>query len=106
MASIFDEILAVIGPPPRRYPIERKGHGVQYGRWFIHYDPPPIPARNMDWHFVHDNYDASWEGEEDGWVSNGLGGSCGSFVDALNECDEMEDEDPSLSRAKGGEDGR
>jgi hypothetical protein len=24
------------------------------------------------WTTTHENYDASWEGEEDGWVSNGL----------------------------------
>lgn len=34
------------------------------------YDPKPVPFRNCDWSAVTDNYDASWEGEEDGWVSN------------------------------------
>ena len=24
------------------------------------------------WTATHENYDASWEGEEDGWVDNGL----------------------------------
>lgn len=77
----------------RRYPIVRGEHGTtHYGPWRIHHDPPPIPIRSDDWHFVHENYDASYEGEEDGWVSNGLGGSCASFADALNECDALEDE--------------
>jgi len=34
------------------------------------YDPKPIPFRGADWTAVTDDYDASWEGEEDGWVSN------------------------------------
>lgn len=47
---------------------------IKYGPWTISYDPPPIPIRTMDWHFAHRDYDASYEGEEDGWVDNGLGG--------------------------------
>jgi hypothetical protein len=90
--DIFGEIIASFGPPPRRYPIERKGHGVQYGPWFIRYDPPPIPCRNMDWHYIHDNYDASYEGPEDGWVDNGLSGTAASFAAALDGCDEIEDD--------------
>ena len=88
----FDTLLSGL-IAPRRYPITRGQHGkTRYGPWTIWYDPPPIPCRNMDWHYSHDNFDASWEGEEDGWVGNGLCGSCGSFADALNECDEIEDE--------------
>lgn len=91
--TAFDTLLAAIGPQPRRYPIVKGEHGkTHYGPWTIYFDPPPIPARECDWHFEHDNFDASYEGEEDGWVSNGLAGSCASFADALNECDEMEDE--------------
>lgn len=96
MNETLAEALAPFAPPPRRYPIEQQNDGwrswTKYGPWRIYFDPPPIPVRTMDWHFVHDNYDASYEGEEDGFVSNGLGGSCASFADALNECDEMEDE--------------
>lgn len=28
-----------------------------YRGWTIRYDPPPIPTRNCDWAFVHDDYD-------------------------------------------------
>lgn len=36
-----------------------------------------FPDWKISWEYgyynaVHDNYDASWEGEEDGWVDNGL----------------------------------
>lgn len=64
--------------------------GVRYGAWTIYYDPPPIPIRTMDWHFVHDNFDASYEGEEDGWVSNGLAGHAASLDACKAEIDEME----------------
>jgi hypothetical protein len=42
-----------------------------YRGWSIHYDPPPIPIRSLDWQATGPNYDASYEGEEDGWVDNG-----------------------------------
>lgn len=29
------------------------------GKWFITYDPPPIPIRICDWHFVHEDYDGA-----------------------------------------------
>lgn len=92
--TAFDTLLASIAPEPRRYPIVKGEYGtINYGPWRIHYDPPPIPSWQAHaWHYAHENYDASYEGEEDGWVSNGLAGTCGSFADALNECDEMEDE--------------
>src|SRR5258708_28381816 len=32
---------------------------IRYRRWAIHYDPPPIPTRNCDWHFEHDDYDGA-----------------------------------------------
>ena len=27
------------------------------GLWTIYKDPPPIPTRDHDWHYVHDAYD-------------------------------------------------
>jgi hypothetical protein len=30
---------------------------VEYGRWKIHFEPPPIPIRRHDWSFWHDDYD-------------------------------------------------
>lgn len=86
-SSPFDKLLASIGPAPRRHPITRGERGVTiYGPWRIYYDPPPIPSRNCDWHWAHDDFD----GAEDS--NDGRAGSCASFADALNECDEWEDE--------------
>jgi hypothetical protein len=58
-----------------------------------HYDPKPVPFRNCDWSAVISNYDASWEGEESGWVSNepiGYGpteaAAVQSLTDQLEEC--------------------
>lgn len=64
----------------------------RFGPWTIYFDPPPIPTRNMDWHFVHDNFDASYEGPEDGWVGNGLCGSGASVHDCLEQIAEIVDE--------------
>lgn len=57
---IFQQALKPFAPKPDTY----RG-------WTIHYDPPPIPIRDFDWRATGPNYDASWEGEEDGWVDNG-----------------------------------
>lgn len=92
--NVIEETLAAIGPAPRRYPIEQKtgslGPYTRYGPWKIRFDPPPIPTRNCDWSFVHDDFDAELiDGQ---WIGNGLGGATASFAAALNECDEIEDE--------------
>lgn len=53
-----------------------------------HYDPPPIPMRGFDWSATTDNYDASYEGPEDGWVANepvGYGATEKLAVDHLLE---------------------
>ncbi len=63
---------------------------IKYGPWTIHFDPPPIPIRTMDWHFAHEDFDASWEGEEDGYVSNGLSGSAESVEACKREIAEIE----------------
>jgi len=87
-------VLEAIGPAPRRYPIEHCkgvfGHYTRYGPWRITFDPPPIPSRNCDWHFVHEDYDA--ELIDGTWHGSGHSGSCASFADALNECDAFEDD--------------
>lgn len=36
---------------------------------------------------VHDNYDAEWGGDEDGWVDNGLRLAERRLVDLINEID-------------------
>jgi len=44
---------------------------------------------------IHDNYDASWEGEEDGWVDNGLRISERSLECLINEIDLHETSSPT-----------
>ncbi len=39
--------------------------------WSISFDLKPIPCRDFDWTATHPDYDASYEGEEDGWVATG-----------------------------------
>jgi len=29
----------------------------RYRDFDIHYDPPPIPSRNCDWHWTHKDFD-------------------------------------------------
>ena len=44
-----------------------------YRKWWIYYDPPPIPDRIADWHFVHEDYD-------------GPGDSRCGFASSVAEC--------------------
>ena len=60
--------------------------------WTIHYDPPPIPVRSFDWTATHPDFDASWEGDEDGWVSNGLQVQAATREELIAEIDAMQDE--------------
>ena len=41
-----------------------------YRGWSIECDPKPIPSRDCDWTATHPDYDASYEGPEDGWVAS------------------------------------
>jgi hypothetical protein len=42
------------------------------------------------WEAISDNYDASWEGEEDGWVDNGERVWGNTLTDLIIEIDEYE----------------
>lgn len=42
-----------------------------YRGWAISFDRPPIPVRDFDWSAPSPDYDASYEGPEDGWVASG-----------------------------------
>ena len=53
-----------------------------YRGYVIHYDPPPIPVRCCDWHFVHEDYDL-----DDHRYGHGA-----SDADCRAQIDEMEDE--------------
>lgn len=39
-----------------------------YRGWRVSYDPLPIPYRGADWQATHPDFDASYEGSEDGWI--------------------------------------
>ncbi|WP_230280230.1 hypothetical protein [Croceicoccus sp. Ery15] len=41
-----------------------------YKGWTIDFDMKPIPYRGADWTATHPDYDASYEGPEDGWVGS------------------------------------
>ena len=34
---------------------------IMYRGYHIYYDPPPVPTRQWDWHFYHDDYDPTPE---------------------------------------------
>ena len=62
--------------------------GWQYRGWDIHYDPPPIPFRGWDYQATSPNYDASYEGPEDGgWVDNGEKAAGGTLEEVCAEID-------------------
>lgn len=94
--------IKTLGDPPRRGPGLQPVAGpvvaavraltVRHGAWTIFYDPPPVPVRTMDYGFAHDDFDASWEGEEDGYVSNGLAGRGASVEDCLAQIADIEAE--------------
>jgi hypothetical protein len=57
----------------------------RFGPWRIR------PAEHTDeWEATHDDYDASWEGEEDGWVSNGLHLSADTIPNLLFDITDFE----------------
>lgn len=56
------------------------------GVWTIYYDPPPIPVRTCDWHFVHDDYD----GAED--AHDHRHGHAASLAEAKAEIDDLDED--------------
>lgn len=91
MSPIFEWILDCAGILQRRYPITRSDEATRYGPWTIYFDPPPIPVRSFDWCFVHEDYDGAPDG------CDNRGGAVATFADALNACDEIEDEASDIS---------
>lgn len=59
---------------------------VNYRGWHIAYDPPPIPTRNCDWHFWHDDYDGAPDANDSRY------GYAPSLEAAKTEIDEREDD--------------
>ncbi|MDE2107397.1 MAG: hypothetical protein KGL39_59930 [Patescibacteria group bacterium] len=65
----------------------------EYRGWEVHQGRWPEPA----WVATHPDYDASWEGEEDGWVDNGMKADAPT-LDALHEeIDAIMDEHPHFA---------
>ena len=63
-----------------------------YRGWSVRYDPKPIPYRDFDWEATHPDYEASYEGPEDGWVGNGLAVQAVSFDELKDRVDEAIEE--------------
>lgn len=59
---------------------------IPYGRWWIKFDPPPIPVRSCDWQFWHDDYDGAPD------AGDARRGTAGSLAEACELIDEWEDE--------------
>lgn len=62
---------------------------MRIGQWTIEFDPPPIPLRQFDYAFSHDDYDGADGG-------NGLAGRAASVQDALDQISEIEGFTPSF----------
>lgn len=54
----------------------------RFGKWAIDYDPPPIPARNCDWHYTHEDDDGAPDGSS---ARSGHAGSLQACLDAIAE---------------------
>lgn len=63
-----------------------------YRGWSISYAPKPIPTPDLDWEATHEDYDADWQGEETGWVGNGLHVVAASRDELIDRIDEAQDE--------------
>ena len=58
---------------------------IQYGQWLIEKDMPPIPSRDFDWLYVHDDYD----GPEDNRC--GRAGSVQECIEAIENHEQPEE---------------
>lgn len=56
--------------------------------WRIYYDPPPIPLRTMDWHYVHEGYDGAPDSHDIG------SGHAESYEAAIQRIKEHLDDHP------------
>ncbi len=62
-------------------PTPYRGWKISRGRW-----------PEAEWMALHPDYDASWEGEEDGWVDNGLKADAATYEALCAEIDAIEEE--------------
>ncbi len=58
---------------------------IMYGDWRIYYDPPPIPSRNCDWHYVHDDFDGAPDAGDNRYGSCATAAECRDEIDAYEE---------------------
>ena len=58
------------------------------------------PSGLYPWTAQHDDFDASYEGEEDGWVGNGLGCTANTREELLAEIEWIEAEHPHFATHK------
>lgn len=69
----------------------------EYRGWDISFDAKPIPTRSFDWMATSPDYDASYEGPEDGWVCSGHHVSAATYEELLEEIEACiaEQDDPA-----------
>ena len=65
--------------------------------WRIDSDFWPLPAFTA----THEDYEADWKGEEDGWVGNGLIATGNTREELLEEIAAIEAEHPHFAKARG-----
>jgi hypothetical protein len=65
-----------------------------YRGYQIYFDPPPIPTRNCDWHFVHDDYDGAPNEPDEGPADHrcGSGSSIEDCKAQIDDIDDIEDD--------------
>lgn len=63
-----------------------------YRNYRIYYDPPPIPIRDCDWHFVHQDYDGGYYDGEGVFEGDTRCGHAESIEGCKREIDWLEDE--------------
>jgi len=82
--TIIDDILTSFATLPER--LARIQGDSTYRGYRITYDPPPIPTRDHDWHYCHDDYDGAPDSNDNRW-----GHAC-SLEEAKREIDMLIDE--------------
>lgn len=72
---------------------QRQAQRIKYGDWHIYFDPPPIPTRNCDWHFHHDDFDGAPDAGDNRY------GSGASIKDCIDQIRDIEADDTQGSEA-------
>lgn len=64
-----------------------------YRGYTIWYDPPPIPDRQFDWHYQHENFDGAPDAHDDRFGHEASLAACRAAIDAALDPGEDEDWD-------------